>query len=103
MRETDKSAAFKDALDRVTTEASAIILSVDLDALQAAFSPGVSAPAAEGFTPSEMISFIRIAAANPKVISLGIYELNPSYDIDNRTTVLAAVLAYHFAAVKVTG
>ena len=72
------------------------MLSLDLDAIQAAFAPGVSAPAMEGFTPSEILEMMLIAARDEKVVSLGIFELNPEYDIDERTARLAATCAYHF-------
>ncbi|MFC5270195.1 formimidoylglutamase [Adhaeribacter terreus] len=91
---------FKKALQYLTERCDEIILSLDLDALQAAFAPGVSAPAPEGFMPSEIIEMLRYAAENEKVVSLGIYELNPKYDIDDRTARLAAVCAYQFASQK---
>jgi formiminoglutamase len=100
LRGRDMRSQFGEQLLSLESECTEIILSVDLDALQAAYSPGVSAPAAEGFNPSDMITFIRLAAKSPKIRCMGIFELNPSLDIDNRTSVLAAVLAWHFAEVK---
>ena len=91
---------FKKALQYLTERCDEIIISLDLDAIQAAFAPGVSAPAPEGFTPSEVVEMLRHAAEHEKVKSLGIYELNPDFDIDNRTARLAAVCAYQFASVK---
>ncbi|MDX5346943.1 MAG: formimidoylglutamase [Hymenobacteraceae bacterium] len=88
---------FEEELRKLAAVTDAIVLSLDLDALQAAFAPGVSAPAAEGFTPTEVIQMIRIAALEPKVVSLGIYELNPDFDQDFRTARLAATIAWHFA------
>ena len=94
--------SFRKSLDYLSERCDEIIISLDLDAFQAAFAPGVSAPTPEGFTPSEVIEMLRIAAENEKVVSLGIYELNPDFDIDNRTARLAAVCAYQFASVKLT-
>ena len=91
---------FKKALQYLTERCDEIVISLDLDALQAAFAPGVSAPAPEGFTPSEVVEMLRHAAENEKVTSLGIYELNPEFDIDGRTARLAAVCAYQFASQK---
>ena len=91
---------FSKALEFLSERTDRILISLDLDSLQAAFAPGVSAPAPEGFMPSEMVEMVRLAAENPKVVSLGIYELNPEFDIDDRTARLAAVIAYQFASVK---
>lgn len=100
LRNQKISHTFKQSLDFLSERTNQIVISLDLDSIQAAFAPGVSAPAPEGFMPSEVVEMVRMAAANEKVVSLGIYELNPSYDIDDRTARLVAVLAYQFAAVK---
>jgi formiminoglutamase len=73
----------------------AIVISLDMDAIQASFAPGVSAPAIEGFQPSEILEMMLIAARDPKMVSLGIYELNPEFDVDDRTARLAATAAFH--------
>lgn len=88
--------SFKQQLKNLREQVDAIVLSLDLDAIQAAYAPGVSAPAMEGFTPSEILEMMLIAARDEKVVSLGIFELNPEYDIDDRTARLAATCAYHF-------
>jgi formimidoylglutamase len=87
---------FKKALKKLSTSCDAIVISLDLDALAAAYCPGVSAPQAEGFTPSEIIEMMEIAGANKKCVSLGIFELNPEHDEDLRTARLAATAAFHF-------
>ncbi len=92
--------SFQKTLAYLSERTDEIVISLDLDAFQAAFAPGVSAPAPEGFMPSEVIEMLLIAARNEKVTSLGIYELNPDLDIDNRTARLAAVCAYQFASEK---
>lgn len=91
---------FKKALQYLSERCDEIVISLDMDAFQAAFAPGVSAPAAEGFTPSEVIEMLRLAADNEKVTSLGIYELNPEFDVDGRTARLAAACAWQFASKK---
>jgi formimidoylglutamase len=88
--------AFKDALDRLAQKCDAIVVSLDLDAMAQAFAPGVSAPQAEGFSSGECIEMMELAGQEAKVCSLGIFELNPEHDIDDRTTILAATSAYHF-------
>ncbi|MGB1218273.1 MAG: formimidoylglutamase [Flavobacteriales bacterium] len=92
---------FRQQLIELKNKADYICISLDLDAIQAAFAPGVSAPAAEGFSPKDIRKFLQIAAEEQQVISLGIYELNPSLDLDHRTARLAAYLAYTFIEGKI--
>ncbi len=92
----DKVKAFGTALRDLSSRVDYVVLSFDLDSVQEAYAPGVSAPAAFGFSPAEIFAMMRVAGRNEKVISLGIYELNPRFDIDNRTARLAALAAWHF-------
>lgn len=94
---------FADALDSLSASCDRIAISLDLDAIAMAFAPGVSAPQAEGFTPSEIIEMMELAGKSSKAGSLGIFELNPLHDTDNRTARLAATAAYHFVAHALRG
>ena len=96
MRHGEAVRAFAQALRKLRKSCDAIAISLDLDAASAVFAPGVSAPQAEGFTSSDMIEMMELAGNEKKVISLGIFELNPLHDIDDRTARLAATSAYHF-------
>ena len=96
LERSDKVKAFRRSLDDLSSRVDYVVLSFDLDSVQEAFAPGVSAPAAMGFSPSEIFAMMRVAGLHEKVISLGIYELNPRFDIDNRTARLAALAAWHF-------
>ena len=87
---------FRKKLKKLASICDAVVLSFDLDAAASAFAPGVSAPQAEGFTSSELIEMMELAGKEKKVISLGIFELNPEHDFDDRTARLAATAAYHF-------
>ncbi len=87
---------FARSLDLLAHTCDAIAISLDLDCIAQAYAPGVSAPQAEGFTPMEMIEMLEICGKNRKVASLGIFELNPEHDVDDRTAKLAATGAYHF-------
>jgi len=88
--------AFKKALYELSHHCDAIVISLDLDSVNMAYAPGVSAPAVEGFTPSAILEIMKLAANTEQVVSLGIYELNPTYDIDNHTARFAVTTAYHF-------
>ncbi|MEZ5041505.1 MAG: formimidoylglutamase [Saprospiraceae bacterium] len=69
-----------------------LYLTIDLDAFDAAFAPGVSAAAALGLWPHQILPFLEIIAVSGKLKVCDICELNPRYDIDQRTAKLGASL-----------
>lgn len=87
---------FQKNLTHLSSICDAIAISLDMDAAASAYSPGVSAPQSEGFTAMDVIAMMEIAGQKKKVISLGIFELNPVHDVDDRSARLAATAAYHF-------
>ena len=89
---------FTSELQQLHQKCDAIVISLDLDALASSYAPGVSAPQSEGFSSREVIDMLRIAGANERVVSLGIFELNPTHDIDDRTSLLAAKCAWEFVS-----
>jgi formiminoglutamase len=80
------------ALEHATGEADSVYLSIDLDAIDAAFAPGVSAAGIGGLTAREAITLVATLAADPRLIGFDIMELSPPYDQDDRTAKLAARL-----------
>lgn len=92
-----------DSLDRAAVRAfvleslagvDLVYLTIDLDALPAAVAPGVSAPAAFGI-PVETVQFIcDTVSASGKLAVCDVAELNPVYDIDQRTARTAARLIH---------
>ena len=95
--------SFNKELKKLAAISDAVVVSFDLDAAASAFAPGVSAPQAEGFSASEMIEMAEIAGLEKKVVSLGIFELNPFHDIQEMTSRLAATCAFHFADAALEG
>jgi formimidoylglutamase len=91
-------AAFGKSLKKLSASCDAVVVSLDLDALAESFAPGVSAPQAEGFTSTEVLEMVSLAGENKKVVSLGIFELNPEHDVGERTARVAATAAYYFIA-----
>jgi formiminoglutamase len=79
-------------LRAIPDEVDAIYLSIDLDAADAAFAPGVSAPGIGGLSAREMIALVGAIAADSRLIGADIMELSPPYDVDARTARLAARL-----------
>ncbi|MBX2876008.1 MAG: formimidoylglutamase [Saprospiraceae bacterium] len=71
-----------------------LYLSIDLDAFDAAFAPGVSAPASLGLYPLQVLPWLQYLAASGKLILCDVCELNPSFDMDQRTAKLGASLLY---------
>jgi formiminoglutamase len=67
------------------------LVSFDLDAVDQAFAPGVSAPAARGLSPERWLEAAFLAGRSPSVTSVDLAELNPAHDRDGQATRLAAV------------
>ena len=70
-------------------------VSFDLDAVDQAFAPGVSAPSTGGFTPAEWLAFAQAGGRHRTVRSVDIAEFNPVYDRDGQTGRLAALTIWH--------
>ena len=68
----------------------------DMDAVRSADAPGVSAPSPIGLRAGEFIQLVKYAAslANTRIIEFS--EVNPRFDIDNRTTRLVAIGMHRF-------
>lgn len=71
-------------------------VSIDMDCMSSAFAPGCSQVFATGFSPLDIIPALKVLFTRLDVRILGIYEVSPPYDSDNRTSKLAAQLAYEF-------
>ena len=66
------------------------VVSFDLDAVDQAWAPGVSAPATAGLDVATWLAAAREAGSCPAVVSCDIVELNPDHDRDGQTARLAA-------------
>lgn len=67
-------------------------VSFDMDFIDAAFAPGVSAANPCGWPSIEAQEWLRSAASHDTLRCLDIMELNPAHDIDDRTARVAARL-----------
>lgn len=72
------------------------LLSFDLDVLNQAYAPGVSAPNPQGLRPYDLYKIAAQAGRSGNVHSMDVVELNPAYDRDAQTARVAAVLIWHF-------
>jgi formimidoylglutamase len=73
-----------------------LFISLDIDSAAQAYAPGCSAPSPDGFRPDDLLQFAFLAGRHPNVACLDIMEVNPRYDVDDRTAALAAAALVHF-------
>lgn len=85
---------FTDLLPKKNNEA--IFWGFDMDSVRASDAPGVSAPSPTGFNADDAIDVALIAGRDERSKIFEISEVNPLYDIDGRTTKLAAVMIWTF-------
>ncbi|MFI5236288.1 MAG: formimidoylglutamase, partial [Gemmatimonadales bacterium] len=71
-----------------------VMTSFDIDAVNQAEAPGVSAPAVGGMPVELWLSAAYQAGRSPRVASVDLVECNPVYDVDGRTARLAAVTVW---------
>lgn len=84
-------------LSRFLATVDVVYLTICLDVLPAATAPGVSAPAARG-VPLEVIEpVIDVVTGSGKLRVADIAEMNPRFDIDQRTARVAARLVARIA------
>ncbi|MBN2009156.1 formimidoylglutamase [candidate division KSB1 bacterium] len=83
-----------DILKNISTEA--IFWGFDVDSVRASDAPGVSAPSPLGLSATNACDIAALAGADPRSRIFEITEVNPVYDIDNRTSKLAALMVLHF-------
>ncbi len=89
-----KVGAYK-ALVTGAASAGPIMVSFDLDVVDCAYAPGVSAKSVGGLGSREFLELAFEAGRSPAVSSVDICELNPQYDVDGRTAKLAAVAVWN--------
>src|SRR5207302_9128969 len=75
-----------------------LYLSFDMDCVRASDAPGVSAPAPIGFLAEEAYELAVAAGLSKNVRMLDIVEVSIPYDIDGRTSRLAARMIAAFLA-----
>lgn len=72
----------------------AVFLSIDIDGFSSAVAPGCSQSWATGFTPEQFFPCLQLLAARLDARALGIYEVSPPLDQDDRTAKLAAQIIH---------
>jgi len=88
--------AFRAQLDRFEKAGLAIAVSFDVDAVQMAFAPGVSAPQVDGFTPAEFFGMAAACGECKSVASIGFFEYAPFLDENQKTVRLVATAIHRY-------
>lgn len=86
--------SFQKILDEI--DQRPLFLGLDMDSVQAADAPGVSASSPTGFSGREVMQLIQLARQKENLRLFEITEVNPKFDVDNRTVKLAAQCIYRF-------
>lgn len=76
----------------------AIFWGIDMDVIHAAEAPGVSAPNPLGMTGDELCRIMQLAGRDKRTRIIEFTEVNPTNDIDERTSKLVAIAIYHYLA-----
>lgn len=77
-------------------DSETIFLGLDMDVVNVAYAPGVSAVNPLGLTAYEFCRIAAIVGADKRTHIFEITEFNPTYDIDSRTARLAAAAIHTF-------
>jgi formiminoglutamase len=83
-----------DKLKREIQQYDALYISLDMDVLDAAFAPGVSATTVNGLTPFQVKYILKLLMKSEKVKLFDIVEYNSNFDRDNMTSKLSAQMIY---------
>ena len=79
-------------IEKLINQVDIVYLTIDMDCLPSSVVPGVSAPAAYGIKLSLVERAVKLIMASGKVKIADIAEINPTYDIDQRSCKVAARL-----------
>lgn len=80
------------ALEAVGSDVDGIHVSFDIDVIDPDAAPGVSTPASGGLNYRESHHALTLLAESELICSIDIVELNPAFDIQNKTADLATEL-----------
>lgn len=92
--EEDEEHYIIDRLEKFADTVDILYITFCMDVFDAPFAPGVSAPTPMGLCPKKAKRILRALLKTGKVVCVDFAEVNPTYDIDNRTAKLAGTLAY---------
>jgi len=88
-------AALVEQLLALRDGADGIYITVDIDAIDQAFAPGTSVPAANGLFPHEVTDLLFLLASRHDVVGFDLTEVSPPLDPSGATVAVAAELIHH--------
>lgn len=94
VRATGIQALIQEILSQSSAES--IFWGLDMDVVRGADAPGVSALNPTGLTGEEACQLATLAGTDPRTRIFEITEVNPNFDVDERTSRLAGVVMWHF-------
>ncbi len=89
-------------LEPILVRPRPVFISLDIDAFSSAYAMGCSQSWSSGFTPRDLFPVLQTLFRRMDVKVLGIYEVSPPLDQDNRTSKLAAQVLHHFYASRIS-
>jgi arginase len=89
------------AADRVPVPDAPLYISIDIDALDPAFAPGVSHHEPGGLSVRDILSVLH--RVRSPIVGADVVEYNPTRDINGMTAVVAAKLVKELAALAGRG
>ena len=81
---------------REAQKANAVFWGFDVDVVNASEAPGVSAPNPLGLSGAELCELAALAGREARTRVIEFTEVNPAFDVDGRTSRLAAAAIYHY-------
>ncbi len=86
------------AYEIASNSSERMYVSFDLDSVQSSDAPGVSASYPTGLTTEELLKAAHFAGLRQRIKAIDIVEVNPKFDVDGKTSKLAALVVMYFLA-----
>ncbi|MDT0740958.1 formimidoylglutamase [Staphylococcus chromogenes] len=86
----------KDKIEHFIHDHDVILFTICMDVIDSAYAPGVSASAVLGLTPHCVLTLAKRILQYDHVTSVSIAEMNPQYDVDQRTAKLIGQFLSYF-------
>jgi len=92
VRQHPMAELINNALNQLQDKVDTIYLSIDMDVLDQAYAPGCPAIGPGGMHPDTLTEAVQTALQHPKVTTMDIVEIDPTLDIRDMTSRVAALL-----------
>ncbi len=96
LEEFQKNVSLEKTICRLPTADCSLFWGFDVDSVRSSDAPGVSAPSPIGLTAEEFINLAGFAGSLKETKIIEFTEVNPNFDIDNRTARLVAIAMHKF-------